>query len=185
MIFYKKDIPMPALKEKSKDLKLFPYSYGKRVKNGVLYPEKSLNFLLKAGKLQGGFGVKALFEEPPFVGMQAQGGYIFGDKESGEKFVVCTDTGVYYLSLDGEFSIPYFVSEQTFSRPPVGVHYVSKEGARVLFLVAEEGVFSFDGSKFLKEEDAPAALAGCVYYERIFLLSAENPYKIFFLRPYA
>ncbi len=183
MIFYKKDIPMPALKEKSKELKLSPYFHGKGIKNGVLYPEKSLNFLLKAGKLQGGFGVKAVFDEPPFIGLHAQSGYIFGDKKSGEKFVVCTDTGIYYLSLDAEISIPYFLSEQTFSRPPVGMRYVTKEGARVLFLAGEEGLFSFDGSVLSKDEAAPAALTGCVYYERIFLISAENPYKIYFSTP--
>lgn len=183
MTFYKKEIPMPAISKKTITFSFGDGAKKKTAKNNVLQPKTCINFYSRAGVLRGGFGTRRVFSGNPLQGCEATAAYLYGDEESGKKVLFLTEEGAYSLALGDENNALTKVSSLTFSDVPQSDRYIDKNGVKWVLLFSADGAFAFNGSVLIPMNQELPAVAGCYYYERIFLASATRRDRLYFTTP--
>ena len=186
MTFYKKENAVPTVKSKTAQLSVLPYTDGKSIQNGAIYPEKCLNFRLRSGALRGAFGTKRVFENNPLEGHEVLAAYLFGDPQTDGKILFFTPSGIYHFPLSptaGNTATPVFLCNYSFSKLPHSFPYVTSAGKKLLIFCTEEGVCKYDGESFSRWASAPPCSTGCTYYDRVFVVSSQVNYRVCFSRP--
>ncbi|MBR7100318.1 MAG: hypothetical protein IKC91_04105 [Clostridia bacterium] len=188
MIFYKKNTTMPKTSRKTVKFDFSAFPSENSLKNDVLYPVKCQNFRAVSGGIGAAWGTQAAFSENPLEGVTPTNTWLLGNAKTG-KLIYSTAASTYSLSLQGAGDAnatapqPSLIYSTGFSSPMRALDYVNAQNTHELYIFSEKGIYFYNGSSFSLIKNSPVVTTGCVYYDRLFSVSALIPYRMYFSAP--
>ena len=188
MIFYKKNTTMPKTSRKTVKFNFSAVPSENSLKNDVLYPVKCQNFRAVSGGIGAAFGTQSAFLENPLQGAALTNAWFFGDTQTG-KLIFSTASAIYSLPLQdaGDFNAttpqPTFIYSGSFTSPMHSIDYINAQNTHELYIFSEKGIYFYNGTSFSLIKNSPVVTTGCVYYDRLFAVSALIPYRMYFSAP--
>lgn len=175
---------MPEVKRKTATFSEFSFPAAAREKSGSLGWTECVNFTFRNGALTGEIGAKRVCDDNPMNHYDVKALYFY-DSPNKSEILFLTSTGLCKIEfpMSANSSVTLLL-RKTFSSSPCAIPYQSKsDGKYLLLLFGEDGLYVYDGNEVTEYTNVPKAKTACRYNDRLFLVSADTPGRVYFSLP--